>query len=48
MQAILFFFFFVRVRQKGVVIPGVPAETVETGNKDRDVSQRHALFCEES
>ena len=25
MQAIPFFFFFVRVRQKGVVIPGVPS-----------------------
>ena len=24
------------------------AETVETGNRDGDVSQRHALFCEES
>lgn len=23
------------------------AETVETGDKNRDVSQRHALFCEE-
>ena len=25
MQAILFYFFFVRVRQKGVMIPGVPS-----------------------
>ena len=24
------------------------AETVETGDKNRDVSQRHASFCEES
>ena len=23
------------------------AETVETGNKNREVSQRHALLCEE-
>ena len=38
MQASLPLFFFCRLC----------AETVETEDKNRDVSQRHALFCEES
>ena len=44
-----FFFFFSCVCAKRVSwSQAFLAETVETGNKDRDVSQRHALFCEES
>ena len=31
-----------------VTVPGVPSVGRETGAKKCDVSQRHALFCEES
>ena len=49
-QAFLFssFFFFSHVRAKrDLWSQAFLAETVETGNKNREVSQRHALLCEE-
>ena len=40
-------FWRVRARRK-IMVQAFLAETVETGDKNRDVSQRHASFCEES
>ena len=40
MQAFLFLFFFVGPSQKGGMVPGVLAETVETGDKNR-----HDFHC---
>ena len=48
MQGILFYFFSCVCAKRVSWSQAFLAETVETGNKDRDVSQRHALFCEES
>ena len=40
MQAFLFLFFFFRVcSPKGVMVPGVLAESVETGDKNRGACQ---------
>ena len=46
MQA--FLFFHVCLPKGGVVIQGVLAETVESGNKNRNLFQHHALFCKQS
>ena len=43
-----FFFSCVPAKVGEVTVPGVPSVGRETGAKKCDVSQRHALFCEES
>ena len=42
------FFFRVRIPKANSWSQAVLADTVETVNRNRDVSQRHALLCEES